>query len=100
MRENATKMLVTSDALNAAHEALDVEYGSHCPQPSECFVCDTHNSVDLIVEAAAPLIAAAALRDAADLLGDLHDPDVKLAPVAIILAHLRARADEMEAGHG
>lgn len=103
MNENSTKMLATPDALYAAHSALDAEYGSHCAQPSECFVCDTHTSVGLIVEAAAPPIAAATLRDAADWLDDMargHRETAYLGAGRDLISRLRARADELEADRG
>ena len=103
MSENATKMPVTPDALYAAHKALDEKYGGHCAMPSTCFVCDTHASADLIVEAAAPAIAAQALRDAADWLDDMargHRETAYLGAGRDLIARLRARADDLEAGRG
>lgn len=103
MRENATKTPVTPDALYAAHEALDEEYGVHCAQPSKCFVCDTHASVGLIVEAAAPYVAAEALREAADWLDDMargQRGTPYLRAGRDLISRLRARANEMEADRG
>lgn len=88
-----------TDALNAAHSALDEKYGDHCAQPSKCFVCDTHASVGLIIEAAAPHIAATALRDAADWLDDMargHRESAYLGAGRDLISRLRARADQIE----
>ena len=55
------------------------------------------------LEAAAPHIAAAALRDAADWLDDMargHRESAQLGAGRALISRLRARANELEAGRG
>ena len=55
------------------------------------------------LEAAAPLIAAAALRDAADWLDDMargYRESAHLSAGRALISRLRARANEMEADRG
>ena len=94
---------VTDEMVEAAHAVIDREIGAECPTPSECAACDAHQAAAAILEAVAPLIAAQALRDAADGvdlspsyptpgLSELHNAE------SAAEAFLRARADELEAG--
>ena len=65
----------------------------------EQFLCGTRAAL----EAAAPQIAATALRDAADWLDDMargHRESAYLGAGRDLISRLRARADELEADRG
>ena len=86
--------LVTDEMVETAHAVIDREIGAECPTPSECAACDAHQAAAAILEAVAPLIAAEALRDAADAL-DSNGGEISM-PVGLIAVALRARADQIE----
>ena len=90
---------VTDEMVEAAHAVIDREIGAECPTPSECAACDAQQAATAILEAVAPLIAAAALRDAADWLDDMargHRESAYLGAGRDIISRLRARADRIE----
>ena len=94
---------VTDEMVEAAHAVIDREIGAECPTPSECAACDAHQATTAILEAVAPLIAAAALRDAADWLDDMvrgYRETAYLGAGRDLISRLRARADKMEADCG
>ena len=64
--------LITDEMVETAHSVIDREIGAECPTPSECAACDAQQAATAILEAVAPLIAAAALRDAEDRLDDVR----------------------------
>ena len=95
---------VTDEMVEAAHAVIDREIGAECPTPSECAACDAQQAAAAILEAVAPLIAATALRDAADREMTAWEP-VLMSPdwveaIESVCETLRARADEMEADRG
>ena len=99
-----TNVPVTDEMVETAHAVIDREIGAECPTPSECAACDALQATTAILEAVAPLIAAAALRDAADREMAaweqvLMSPDWVEA-IESVCETLRARADEMEADRG
>ena len=94
---------VTDEMVEAAHAVIDREIGAECPTPSECAACDAHQAAAAILEAVAPLIAAAALRDAAGWLDDMsrgHRETAYLGAGRDLISRLRARANELEANNG
>lgn len=101
MNEHTIGNLVTPDATEAAHRAIEEHVKGVCPTPSECYICEIQSAVVLIVTAAAPHIAAAALRDAADGV-DLSEsyPTPGLSELynaeSAAEVYLRARADRIE----
>ena len=95
--------LITDEMVEAAHAVIDREIGAECPTPSECAACDAHQAAAAILEAVAPLIAATALRDAADRLDDMSRGRRETAYLGAgrdLISRLRARADELEADRG
>ena len=92
---------VTDEMVEAAHAVIDREIGAECPTPSECAACDAQQATAAILEAVAPLIAAATLRDAADWLDGMargHRESAYLGAGRDLISRLRARANELEAG--
>ena len=90
-----TNVPVTDEMVETAHAVIDREIGAECPTPSECAACDALQATTAILEAVAPLIAAAALRDAADWLDDMargHRETAYLGAGRDLIARLRARA--------
>ena len=88
--------LITDEMVEAAHAVINREIGAECPTPSECAACDAQQATTAILEAVAPLIAAAALRDAADWLDDMargHRESAYLNAGRDLISRLRARAD-------
>ena len=91
---------IPDEWVEAAHAVIDREIGAECPTPSECAACDAHQAAAAILEAVAPLIAAAALRDAADREMAAWEP-VPMSPdwldaVKAVFEDLRALADRIE----
>ena len=90
---------IPDDWVEAAHAVINREIGAECPTPSECAACDAHQAAAAILEAVAPLIAAAALRDAADWLDDMargHRESAYLGAGRDLISRLRARADQIK----
>lgn len=86
---------VTDEAVEAAARALDENFNpDRYPVMAAMFSDYARTALD----AAAPFIAAQALRDAADEL-DSNDGEISM-PVGLIAVALRARADVMEADRG
>ena len=96
--------LVTDEMVETAHAVIDREIGVECPTPSECAACDAQQATTAILEAVAPLIAAAALRDAADremaAWESVPMPPDWMEAIESVCETLRARANEMEANNG
>ena len=87
---------VTDEMVETAHSIIDREIGAECPTPSDCAACDAQQATTAILEAVAPLIAEAALRDAADWLDDMargHRESAYLNAGRDLISRLRARAD-------
>ena len=95
-----TNVPVTDEMVEIAHAVINREIGAECPTPSECAACDALQATTAILEAVAPLIAAAALRDAADKEMAAWE-QVPMSPdwldaVKAVFEDLRALADRIE----
>lgn len=92
--------LITDEMVETAARAIDHAYN---PERHPILAAMFGDYARAALEAVAPRIAAAALRDAADWLDDMargYRESAYLSAGRGLIARLRARADEMEADRG
>ena len=92
--------LVTDEMVETAARAMDCAYN---PERAPVLAAMLHDYARAALDAAAPLIAAATLRDAADWLDDMargHRESAYLGAGRDLISRLRTRADELEADRG